>query len=52
MIMKMDTFKTIFLDHEDFVSCKSFVPFYNEFEQSQYNARNLKFKREIIYLFL
>ena len=34
MIVKMCTFRNILLDHADFVSCKSFVSFYNGFEQS------------------
>ena len=34
MIMKVCTFRKFLLDHEDFVSGKSFVPFYNAFEQS------------------
>ena len=32
MIIKMGTFQIFLLDHEDFVSGKSFVLFYNEFE--------------------
>ena len=34
MIVKMDTFRKILLDHEGFVSGKSFVSFYYDFEQS------------------
>ena len=34
MIMKTSTFLNILLDHEDFVSGKSFVSFYSDFEQS------------------
>ena len=34
MIVKMHIFREFLLDHEDFVSGMSFVPFYNDFEQS------------------
>ena len=34
MIMRMHIFREFILDHEDFVSGMSFVPFYNDFEQS------------------
>ena len=34
MIMKIGTLQKILLDHKDFVSGKSFVSFYNYFEQS------------------
>ena len=34
MIMKMGTFQKSSLDHEYFVSGKSFVSFNNDFEQS------------------
>ena len=34
MIMKMDTFRKVLLDHEDFVSGMSFASFYNDFDQS------------------
>ena len=32
MIVKMDTFGKFLLDHEDFVSGKSFLSVYNDFE--------------------
>ena len=34
MIMKMDSLRKCLLDNEDFASGKSFVTFYNDFEQS------------------
>ena len=34
MIMKIYIFQKCLLDHEDVVSAKSFVSFYNDFEQS------------------
>ena len=42
MIMKMDTFQKILLDHEDFVLRKSFVSFYNDFSNLN-NTKILKF---------
>ena len=40
MIMKTRTLQFILLDHEDFVSGKSFVSFNNDFEQSKRNMKN------------
>ena len=40
MIMKMGTFRNFLLDHEDFAPGKSFVSFYNDFEQSLRNIKN------------
>ena len=34
MVVKMHIFPEFLLDHEDLVSGISFVPFYNDFEQS------------------
>ena len=34
MIVKMHIFRKFKFDHEDFVLGMSFVPFYNDFEQS------------------
>ena len=34
MILKMDSFRRILLHHEDFASGRSFVSFYDDFEQT------------------
>ena len=39
MIVKMDTFGTFLLDHEDFISGKSFVSVHNDFEHLWYLAK-------------